>query len=354
MDYDVIVIGAGPSGLKTAELIAKKNYNVLVLEEHEKIGEPLKCAGLVSWRLLEILPDLPKKIILNTVNKAKFFSPSGNFFTLKSGKPVYVIDRRKLDNYLAERATKSGAKIKTSTRFENFKYKNKIIEIKTNKGSFRSRLLIGADGANSKVAQLAGIKQPNNLLVGIQTTADGKFDSKSVELWFGSSVAPGFFAWTIPLNKNEARVGLATRTDSRYYFEKFLERRIGRKKEPDAAGTIRFGLMDTVTDGILLVGDAASMVKPFSGGGLIYGLIGAEYCANACLKALEKNRFDSEFLKQEYDKKWKEKLEKPIKKGLLYRKILDSFSDKQLDLFFTSGKLFKLTRILENFDMDLL
>lgn len=354
MEYDVIVVGAGPSGLKTAELVAKKNYRVLVLEEHKEIGKPLKCAGLVSWRLLELLPNLPKEIIINTVDKAKFFSHSGASFVLKSKNPVYVIDRSKLDKFLAKEAKKSGAEINGSTRFKRFRYLNESIELETDKGKFKTKILVGADGANSKVAKLAGIKQPDNILLGIQATVNGNFDSNSVELWFGYSISPDFFAWVIPLDKNKARVGLATKPKSKYYFEKFLEKRIGRKKQPDVAGTIRFGLMDTVADRILLVGDAASMIKPFSGGGVVYGLIGAGHCANACTKALEENKFGYDFLKQEYDKKWKEKLEKPIKKGLLYRKILDKISDKQLDLFFTSGKLFKLTRLLETFDMDLL
>jgi geranylgeranyl reductase family protein len=354
MDYDVVVIGAGPSGLRTAQLIAQKKFNVLVLEEHEEVGKPLKCAGLVSWRLLELLPNLPNEIIVNTVNKAKFFSSFGSSFVLESKKPVYVIDRPKLDKFLANEAKKSGAEIKTSTQFKKFRYFDELIELETSKGKFKTKILVGADGANSKLVQLLGIKQPKNVLTGIQATVEGNFDSNSVELWFGSSIAPDFFAWLIPLSKRKARIGLATKTKSKYYFEKFLEKRIGKKKQADVAGTIRFGLMDTVADRILLVGDAACMVKPLSGGGIIYGLIGAKYCADACIKALSKNKFDYEFLKKEYDEKWKEKLEKSIKKGLLYRKILNKLSDKQLDLFFSSGKMLGLTKILETFDMDLL
>lgn len=351
---DVIIVGASVAGCRTAEILSSHGHRVLVIEEHEKIGRPLKCSGLISWRLLELLPKLPKEIIINTVDGAKFFSPSGNFFMLKSKKPVYVVDREKLDNYLAKKAIKSGAKIKTSTKFESFKLTDEGVEIKTNRGKFQSKILIGADGANSKVEQLAGIKQPTDLMTGIQTTIEGNFDPSSVELWFGSSVAPNFFAWIIPLNETEARIGLATKTNSRYYFEKFLEKRLGRKKQPDVAGSIRFGIMDTVSDRILLVGDAACMTKPISGGGVVYGLIGAECCANACIKSLKKNKFEYEFLKQEYDKKWKEKLEKSIKKGLFYRRILDRLSDKQLEFLFTYGKAFRLTRILESFDMDLL
>ncbi len=222
--YDVIIVGASVTGCRTAELICRKGYKVLVLEEHREVGKPKKCAGLVSWRLLNLLPKLPKEIIINKVNRAKFFSPSGKFFELRSKKSVYVIDRVKLDKYLAKKAMESGAKIKTSTRFENFKHIDEMIEVKTNKGEFKTKLLIGADGVNSKVAKQANIVQPNNLLMGIQATVNANFDPDSVELWF-SSIAPEFFSWVIPENENKARVGLATKTNCEYYFEKFLKKK---------------------------------------------------------------------------------------------------------------------------------
>jgi len=91
----------------------------------------------------------------------------------------------------------------------------------------------------------------------------------------------------------------------------------------------------------LLVGDAASQVKPFSGGGIVYGLIGSEYAYKACKKALEEKRYDYEFLKQEYDKKWKSKLVWPIIQGLIASNVGHSFSDWLLDILAYVGNLFK-------------
>lgn len=353
--YDIIIVGASVSGCRTAELIAKQGYKVLVLEEHKEIGKPIKCTGLVSWRLLELLPKLPKDTILNTIDNAKFFSPNGNHFTLKPKRSVYVIDRGGLDKYLSKRAKNAGAEIKTSTRFENFKYVDDGIEVDTNKGKFKTKILVGADGANSLVAKQANLKQSNETLIGIQTTVNGNFEKDAVELWFGSNVAPKFFSWVVPENKNKARIGLATNKNPKRYLDIFLKKRIGKLNKPDVGGLIRVGLMnESVADRITLVGDAACQIKPFSGGGIIYGLISSQYCADACISALQKNKFNKDFLKNQYDKKWKRKLERPIKKGLLYRKILYKFSDEQLDFFFSTGKKLKLTKILESFDMDLL
>ncbi len=355
MQYDVVVVGASVSGCRTAELIAKNGYKVLVVEEHKEIGRPLKCTGLVSHRLLELIPNLPKKIILNKVKRAKFFSPNRNHFMLNSRKPVYIIDRSKLDKHLCENARKAGAEIRISTRFEGSRYVGDGIEVKTSKGVLRTKILVGADGANSIVAKSAGLKMPEEVFIGIQTTAKGNFDSESVELWFGSPVCPNFFAWVVPENKDHARVGLATNKNPKKYFEKFLKKRIGKVSEPDVGGAIRVGLMKkTVADRILLVGDAACQIKPFSGGGIVYGLIGSEYCADACVSALQKSKFDAKFLMNEYDRKWKKRLAIPIRKGLIYKNLLHKFSNEKLNILFSTSKKLKLTKILESFDMDLL
>ena len=84
------------------------------------------------------------------------------------------------------------------------------MKVKTSKGNFQTKILIGADGPQSTVAHKSGLSLPENVLAGIQTTVKSKFDTDSVELWFGSEIAPDFFAWVVPENENWARVGLAT------------------------------------------------------------------------------------------------------------------------------------------------
>jgi len=350
--YDVIVVGAGPAGCRTAELIAKKGYKVLVLTQHEEIGKPVKCSGLVSWRLKELVPNLPENVIVNEVESAKFFSSSGSCLELKSKKPVYVIDREMLDKYLAERAKQAGVEIKLSTKFEKIKFLENGVEVKTNKGNFETKLLVGADGVNSIVARQINLKQPENILTGIQATVEGNFDSHSVELWFGKNICPNFFAWVVPENENTARIGLATSANAKSYFDKFLRKRIGKTKKPDVAGRIIFGLMEnTVADRILLVGDAASQVKPFSGGGIIYGLIGAGFASLACIKSLEKENYSCQFLKENYDEKWKQKLAKPIERGLLLSKAVHQH-ERLFDLSIKLGRIVK--PLMEEMDMDFL
>ncbi len=338
----MIVVGAGPAGCRTAEIVAKKGYDVLILEEHSCIGRPTQCTGLVSHRIGKI----PKNIILNKIKTAKFCCGNSSF-EVKSKKPVYVIDRERYDKFLADKARKAGVRILLSTRFLDFVNG----KVKTNHGEYETNLLVGADGPNSTVARKTGIELPENILLAMQVRANADFDPAVVELWFG--ITPDNFAWIVPESENTARIGVMTSQSPNRYLEKFIRTRLGEAKTSDRIGDmIRYGLIEkSVCDNALLVGDAASMIKPFSGGGLVYGQIGAEFAGLACLKALESNNFSEKFLLENYDKKWKQELEKPITHGLLVKKIFQKFSKT---FYFNLIKKTGVSKIASSADMDFL
>ncbi|MCS7105927.1 MAG: NAD(P)/FAD-dependent oxidoreductase [Candidatus Aenigmarchaeota archaeon] len=342
---DVVIVGAGPSGCIASELIAKKGYEVLVVEEHKEIGKPVQCTGLVSERIGKI----PREIILNKVRRARFFC-FGKSFEISSREKVFVIEREKYDKFRAEEAEEAGARFKLNTRFFDFK-NSKVI---TTQGKYQTKILIGADGPNSTVAKVSGLELPNNLFYALQVNAYGNFEKDCVELWFSSKISKDFFAWVVPEREDVARIGLITRENPAICLEEFLEKRIGKTKiEKKLGDTIRIGLIKkSVADNVLLIGDAACQIKPFSAGGLIYGKIGAECAAKACIKALEEKDFSEKFFLENYEKKWKKKLALPIRKGLILKKVFSCFSKNKL-LFetFLNLKLYNLAYFL---NMDLL
>jgi len=353
--YDAIIVGAGPIGCKLGELLGKENINTIILEEHPEIGKPAHCTGLVSHRIPK-LSGASSDVIVNKVKKASFYSFDKNYLELKSRKKVYVIDRVKFDEELSELA-KNYVEIKTSTRFEDFKRKRNYIAVKTKKEILKSKILIGADGPNSTVAYNARIKLPDNILTGLQVRIKSKYKTDGVELWFSKEISSDFFGWVVPENEEWARVGIATSDNVVKHLNYFLNHRFGKKIEPkdNTAGRIRFGLIkDSVSSNVLLVGDAATQVKPFSGGGLIYGLIGARVANEACIKAFEKEKYSYKFLKENYDEVWRQKLSWPITKGLLYSKIIHSLSDNQLSFLFSTLNKTRMRKLLEFTDMDLL
>lgn len=364
MAYDVVIVGAGPIGCRVAELTAKRGLKVALIDKKKEVGVPVQCAGLVSHRLREMLPKLPKNVIVNSVKRAKFFSGSADL-EIKSKKPFYIIDREKLDKFLFLQAKRAGVDVGIPVMFKDIVKKNEeSLIISTNAGKMETKILVGGDGPGSIVATKAGLKRPANMMTGVQMTVNVKdmFDSGAVELFFGRAVTPDFFGWVIPLSSDRARIGIAAKKNSAEYLKQLVEKRTGgniKRSEikPDVAGMINSGLMKrTSTDRVIIVGDAAAHVKPFSGGGMIYGLIGAGHCANACIKAVKENDFSAEFFDREYDKKWKYQLAHSIKRGLQYRKILYGFdgeiSNRMIKWILRFGKWFK--PVLEGFDVDLL
>ena len=351
--YDAIVVGSGPSGCRTAQIIADNGYKVLIIEEHSEAGVPTQCTGFVS----EKIGKIPDNIIVNKISNAKFFS-SNSHFEVKSGKPMRLMDRHAFDKYVYGQAIESGAESKFNTRFTGCERMNEGILVNTSKGRYETKILVGADGPNSSVAKSAGLKPPNNILFLVQVRARGNFDSGAAELWFGSDVAPGNFAWVVPENTKIARVGLMAKQHPTKFFEKFFLRRMGYHlsdssgKVSDRLGdTIRFGLIEkSVADGILLVGDAASQVKPFSAGGIVYGQIGARYAGNAVVEALERDDYSEKFLLENYEKKWKSELGKGIRRGLMFKRVFEGIQDRPM-LFSIINKT-GLVKFAEFFDAD--
>jgi len=284
--YDVIIIGAGPAGCRTAELLAEEGKKVLVIEEHKKIGEPVQCTGLISANLLDIHYNLPKRIILNRIGRARFFSPNGTSFSLSPKRRVLVIDRTAFDKWLFQKAKRAGAKFKLGTKFRKFKQLKDRIVVSTSKGNFEAEVLVGADGPLSRVREQMKLEFDYHQQIFSQRIETGKFANEAQLRFVGE-----YFSWVVPISKTKALAGGPSKE---------------MKFKGASGGIMRYGLLKTAHKGdIYLVGDAALQVKPFSCGGVVYGQIGADCLAQAILE----NR--------DYDELWKKELIWPIRKGLL-------------------------------------
>jgi digeranylgeranylglycerophospholipid reductase len=342
--YDLIVVGSGPAGCKTAEIVSREGYKVLVIEEHAEAGVPTQCTGFVSKKIGKI----PANIVINKISRAKFIAGE-NEFEIKTKESMQLMDRRAFDDFLFKQAKDCGVEFKFNTRFVGYENRKVI----TTNGVFETEMLVGADGPNSTVAKVTGLKLPENQLFLVQVRARGNFDSTVVKLYFGSDIAPGNFAWVVPENEEVARVGLMSPTNPADYFEEFLKIRFGDRIEfTDKIGdVIRYGLIEkSVADGVLLVGDAAAQVKPFSAGGLVYGQLCAQIAGGAIVKAFQTNNFSEKFLKENYERHWKKKIGKGIKKGILMKKVFKKIQDKPL--IFSMIKRLGISYLAEFFDVD--
>ena len=317
--YDVAIVGAGPIGSFIAKEIASLGYDVVIFEEHSEIGNPSHCSGLFSTHIFDIVGKIG---ILHPAKKAIIYAPDGS--TLKIGDERvrgYVVDRVKFDRELAKMAGAKGADIHLKERVKKVSYP----EMRTNKGAYKARIIVGADGINSIVRKEMGIRAPK-IIGAAQIIAPSNLDEDTVEIFVGSSTAPGFFAWRIPLFDNLAKIGLASYKNSWVYLKKLIKK---LKVQPlsISGGGISINTVErTYANGMLIVGDAAGQVKATSGGGVYPGLMCAKCAIETIENALEKGDYSENSLR-DYESCWRNGIGKELKYASylhrLYRKIRD-------------------------------
>jgi geranylgeranyl reductase family protein len=349
-EFDAVIVGGGIAGSTAGKLIAERGYNVLILEEHHEAGKPLQCAGLVTPRIFDHIPA--NGCILNEVHGARIYSPTGKVLEIDAKKPkALVIDRVKFDQESMTLALRSGAELHLGAKALAAKSANGRVRLKFLRTgevhTINCKLLIGADGVQSRVARWFGLKGPNNILSGFGAEVTGaELDPRFVEIYLGNHVAPNFFAWAIPKSRITeagrvpARLGLACTQNAtnayRYYHQLFVHPILGPKLTNSKpiqyiAGGIPIGLLNkTYKDHVMLLGDAAGQVKPTSGGGVYTGIICANYCAEVAVTALENNDFSSTTLKL-YQKKWLDNIGKELKRGMRLHKVFMRLRDDQLE-----------------------
>lgn len=342
--YDVIVVGAGPSGGYVSSLLSRQGFDVGLFEEHNEIGRPVQCAGLVSLRVFDIIDS--KVGVINEISGAKVHSPSGKILTIHGEKPkACVIDRTLFDGALVEDAVNSGSRLYLGSKVKSAKRKDGKIHIEVKKAGkikeFSSNLIIGCDGVGSVVARSFDFPKPKEVLVGFgaECILDKEIDKDYVDIFIGNKIAPGFFAWLIP-TENGARVGLCTSWDkknTRTYFENLLSQkevknRLGRIKiESYIAGAIPLGpIKKIVKENVMLTGDAACQVKPLSGGGIYLGLLSAQHAAKVAKEAIESENVSEKML-QRYPKLVQSDVGKELKRAHQLRKIYLKLSDEHFE-----------------------
>jgi geranylgeranyl reductase family protein len=340
MKYDIIVIGAGPAGLYLTKLTEKLGLKTLVIEEHPSIGKPMACSGLVSTNLDQFL-KIDDSWVDHRVKGALLHSHSGNHIKLeKSGFAAYVINRERFDHSLS---LDLESKILLNTRAEKISTKDSV-RIKTNRGIFESEILIGCDGPNSLVRNHFKTK-PHETVQGIMSIENKPNESQFVELWFDKNLSSDGFVWKIPRGKSTEYGMLSSRPDFKT-LERFFKLKPGYTR---TAGTIPLGIQKTVFERTLLIGDSASQVKPWSGGGVIYSFTAAKAAAEVLKKAFQTRDFSQESL-SEYQEKWKASLANYINLGMVFREIYKTLDNPSIDQLFLKAKSMKGK--LDSLDMD--
>lgn len=370
---DVIVVGGGVCGSLSAMTAAKLGAEVIVCEEHKEIGVPEHCAGHISVSGLKRLElSLPKKIVENEIKGAVFYSPSGKEFTVRCASPVtYVVNRQLLDKHLAGLAEKAGARYLLESRAESFIVdsdfvKGATIKRRRVKETLASSLVIEAEGCSSVLLKKAGLQTLDRSMVvhAIEAEVDRVKDVEvdMVEVYLGRRYAPDFFVWLIPKRDGSAKIGLAAKTgDPREYLHRFMHNHpVASKKLRNSKITslslhpIPLGgsIPKTYGNGFLVVGDAASQVKPTTGGGIIFGSLCSKIAGEVAYEALKSNDFSKDFLSR-YQSRWRELIGFDLAAMRRIRKLLNRLPDDKVDKFIGLCSKFEVNKILEEVgDLD--
>jgi len=373
MDYDVVVVGAGPVGSTAARYAAKHGAKVLLVEEHASIGSPVGCTGLLSTKAVAECDVRPSdEFVFNSVRGAFVHAPDGQCLPI-DGKTTkaHVVSRKNLDRTLATLAVEEGVELSLRTTVVGLeKAGNSPVKLKVLRNgkpeNINAGVVIGADGVKSRIARYAGLGMAERVLPGVQFEAPyASDDSAFVELFPGSQ-APGFFAWTVPLNERISRIGLAVEPKLLGQGEtpisclkKFLDSnphvkvRYGGGMLDFVVGGIPIGPPEkTSTDGVLVVGDAAGQAKPTSGGGVYPGALAAKIAGRVAAEAALEGDTGSGRL-SEYDRLWRKALGKELEIGMKVHDHIGKLEDRQLnELIASLNKASILDTITEYGDMD--
>ena len=337
----ITIIGAGPSGSYLACLLAKQGKKVALIEEHNSIGYPVQCTGIVTHSVEKFF-RLKNEVIAKKLDKVIVIS--------KNNKIAVDIDeivmwRDKFDQFVTNMAQDAGAEILLNHKFLGFngknsikikdKKKDKIKEIKTDE-------IIGADGPYSAVAKSAGINPNSKNYIGMQAKVRLSMDANAFETYFGDDF-PNFFGWCVPESDDTARIGIGCFENAQEYFYRFLKSRTGKKDILCwESGLIPLYSPKKIIqkDNIYLIGDAAAQVKATTGGGIIPSLKAAKTLCDCIVNG------------KNYNMEFKRQSGRELLLHLRIRNILNKFSDKDYDKLLNLMNKEKVKKILKRYDRD--
>ena len=299
LSYDVVIVGAGPSGASLGYFLAKEGVNVLILEK-ERLPRYKSCAGGVPAYLDKLLGFALDEVIEQKIRRVDFTYRSKDRAVLQGDKEIlYTVMRGNFDYLLKEKAEEAGAEVLTGEKAVDVKINDNGAEVITDGHRFKGKIVVGADGLSSIVARKAGLQRVRRLLITVQ--GEVWVDEETLEDFQGRVIldigyVPLGACWVFP-KREHLTVGVAglRLKNPQVYFDNFLKKVIPsyQKIETKRYAIPIWGKVTKLTNGrILLVGDAGSFANPLSGGGIYAGIWSSNVASRAIIDCLQRGRYD--------------------------------------------------------------
>ena len=349
-EYDVIVVGAGPAGLRASTKLAKNGINVICLDKKQEIGVPVRCGeglGLGWFKRLEMEPDPAWAV--QEIFGAAIISPTGKRIEIRSPVPNgFILERRIFEKRLAYLAAKEGAYVQAKTHVKKVERKEGKVEITARyigeEVKYRAPIIVAADGVDSMISKQLGMQTVMKLVdfdSGFQYEMAGiDFDDPDlISLYFGNEVAPRGYIWIFPKGKHVANVGIGIggfrKELAKDYLDRWIQGYDGLKNGSIVhvfCGGIPVGgfLDNMVKDNLIAVGDAAHQVDPIHGGGIGLAMEAADIVSDVVTEAVEKKDYSENFLSK-YNKLWYDKRGNDLLKRLKGRHFMEKLTDEEME-----------------------
>jgi len=356
--YDVVVIGAGPAGSTASRYLAKKGLKVCLIDK-DSFPRDKPCGGGFSTSLIEEFPYLKRRtdeFLKGTARIGDLHSPNRRVI-LRGKVDMALTLRIDFDNVLFESALEEGVDSLEGTRAKSVTFHQDYSEIILSGGdSIKGSAVLGADGVTSMVARESGLQKrwPTNSITACRVAEVPATGNQILERFtedlhyhffanFGGS--PGY-GWIFPkqdtINIGLGIVGTHAQGLPRLFngFVRYLQHQDFLMKNADLSST-KGALVPTggpvkksFIDKCLIVGDAAGMVSPLTGGGIAYAMKAARYASAVLVSAFEENTLGEDRILQ-YEKMWQNEFGNEFKEQLLVQKL---FTGPFTDLLFEIGK----------------